>query len=80
MEYLDLDIVIYLLGLAAMWGDTRSRLSYIEKRVDAHNHFDQRVKNVETEVAVEKERIEVANHRISDLEEYHKPKGEHHDH
>ena len=76
MEYLDLDIVIYLLGLAAMWGDTKARLKYIEKRVDAHNHFDQRVKQLEKDVAVDEERIETANHRIADLEEYHK--GEHH--
>lgn len=44
---------------------TETKLEELTREVRAHNNFAQRVPVVE-------EQIKVINHRISDLEEYHK--------
>lgn len=44
---------------------TDTKLEELTREVRAHNNFAQRVPVLE-------EKIEVANHRLSDLEEYHK--------
>lgn len=43
------------------------RIEQLEKKVDKHNHFAERIPVLE-------EKIEVANHRIDDLE-HHEEKG-----
>lgn len=44
------------------------RIEQLEKKVDKHNNLIERVYNIEQHEAVMNEKIEVANHRISDLE------------
>ena len=44
------------------------RIEQLEKKVDKHNNLIERVYNIEQSEAVMNEKIEVANHRISDLE------------
>ena len=44
------------------------RIEQLEKKVDKHNNLIERVYNIEQNEAVMNEKIEVANHRISDLE------------
>lgn len=51
---------------------TNYRLSELEKKVDKHNQVIDRVYKLESREAVIEEDIKVANHRIEDLEEYHK--------
>ena len=46
---------------------TDERLAELTREVRAHNHFAERMPVVE-------EQIRVINHRIEDLENYHKPK------
>ncbi len=42
------------------------RIEQLEKKVDKHNHFAERMPVVE-------EQLKVVNHRLEDLENYHKP-------
>lgn len=42
------------------------RIEQLEKKVDKHNHFAERMPVLE-------EQIKVVNHRIDDLENFHKP-------
>lgn len=44
---------------------TSYRVEQLEKKVDKHNNFASRMPVVE-------ERIKVINHRLTDLEDYHK--------
>lgn len=51
---------------------TNYRIEQLEKRVEKHNNVIERVYNLEKHEAVVDEEIKVANHRIDDLESYHK--------
>lgn len=51
---------------------TNYRIEQLEKKVDKHNHVIERVYQLEKSEAVFKEDLKVANHRIEDLEGYHK--------
>lgn len=68
MEQLDINIVIYLLGLAAVWGSIQQRVKTLEKKMDKHNGLIEKVYKLEKDQAVICESIKVANHRIEDLE------------
>ncbi len=48
------------------------RIEQLEKKVDKHNKVIDRVYELEKRDAVVEEEIKVANHRISDLELYHR--------
>lgn len=48
------------------------RLQELEKKVEKHNQVIDRVYKLERHEAVVDEEIKVANHRIDDLECYHK--------
>ena len=48
------------------------RLDQLEKKQDLHNNAVSRLYEVEKKLEVDEERINVANHRIDDLEQYHK--------
>lgn len=48
------------------------RLQELEKKVEKHNSVIERVYELERHEAVVDEEIKVANHRIEDLESYHK--------
>ncbi|MBE6714435.1 MAG: hypothetical protein E7575_04000 [Ruminococcaceae bacterium] len=51
---------------------TNYRIEQLEKRVEMHNRVIDRVYKLEQVDAVEQEEIKVINHRLSDLEGYHK--------
>ena len=51
---------------------TNYRIEQLEKRVEAHNNLVSRMYAVEKHEEVIDEKLEVANHRIADLEGYHK--------
>jgi hypothetical protein len=52
---------------------TAYRLEQLEKKVDLHNNAVERLYLVERHNAVVDEEIKVVNHRINDLEQFHKP-------
>ena len=48
------------------------KINELSNRVEKHNKVIERVYRLEQNEAVTEERLEVANHRIHDLEQYHK--------
>ncbi len=61
-----------LLGILAANKLTNYRIAQLEKKVEKHNQVIDRVYKLEQADAVEEKEIRVLNHRIDDLEEYHK--------
>ena len=64
-----------ILGVLASARLTTYRLEQLEKRVQAHNNLIERTYKLEERTELQEEKIKVANHRIDDLESFHKPKG-----
>lgn len=52
---------------------TNYRIEQLEKKVEEHNKVVERTYKLEKEQEVEDEKIRVINHRISDLEKFHRP-------
>lgn len=48
------------------------RLEQLEEKVNKHNGVIERQYRLEERVAVDEEKLQVANHRIDDLEAFHK--------
>lgn len=48
------------------------QIKELTEKVSRHNHVIERVYKLEHEDGIEKEQIKVINHRIEDLESYHK--------
>ena len=61
-----------LIGVLTSQKLTNYRIEQLEKKVEKHNQVIERVYKLEQGEAVINEEIKVANHRIDDLEEYHK--------
>lgn len=61
-----------LLGILVSSKLTQYRLEQLEKKVDKHNNVIERMYALEERVALNEEKIKVENHRIEDLEGYHK--------
>ena len=51
---------------------TNYRIEQLEAKVEKHNKVIERVYNLEKQEAVIEKEIKVANHRIDDLETFHK--------
>lgn len=51
---------------------TNYRIEQLEKKVEKHNQVIDRVYRLERAEEVEEEKIKVINHRIDDLEQYHR--------
>lgn len=49
------------------------RIEQLEKKVEKHNNLVERTYRLEEDEKVMEEKIKVVNHRIDDLECYHKP-------
>lgn len=61
-----------MLGIIATAKLTTYRIEQLEKKVDKHNNVIERVYLLEKHEEVVDEKIKIVNHRIGDLEEYHK--------
>lgn len=62
-----------LIGVLISSKLTQYRLEQLEKKVDKHNNVVERMYNLEECVSIAEEKIRVENHRIDDLECFHKP-------
>lgn len=62
-----------LIGVIVSSKLTQYRIEQLEKKVDKHNHVVERMYALEERVTVTEEKIKVENHRINDLECFHKP-------
>lgn len=59
-------------GILAANKLTNYRIQELEKKVEKHNNVITRVYELEKHEAVVDEELKVANHRIEDLENFHK--------
>jgi len=44
------DVVVYILGLATMWGSITQQVRTLEKKVEKHNNLVERIYKMETTV------------------------------
>jgi len=56
-------------GILATSKLTNYRLEQLEKKVDKHNNLIERMFKVEENIGILDEKIKIANHRITDLED-----------
>lgn len=49
------------------------KLDQLTHKVELHNNAVERLYEVERKLGVDEEKLSVANHRIDDLEQFHKP-------
>ena len=61
-----------IIGIIASSKLTAQRLEQLEQKVNKHNNLIERTYQLERDKAVISEEIKVINHRIDDLEHYHK--------
>jgi ABC-type lipoprotein release transport system permease subunit len=61
-----------LLGVLASNKLTNYRIEQLEKKVEKHNNLVERTYKLEEAESVLEEKVRVANHRIDDLEHYHR--------
>lgn len=77
------EVIVGLLALAGTLGGSwlanrksaaliAYRLEELEAKVDKHNQVIERTFRLEAQDELREEQIKVINHRIGDLEEYHK--------
>lgn len=59
-------------GILAANKLTNYRIEQLEKKVEKHNGLIDRTYKLEEEQKVEGEKIKVINHRLDDLEDFHK--------
>lgn len=64
-----IQLVVYGVSIGVIYGTVKTRLNYIEKKLDKSNNVVERVYKLEQDQAVILEKQSVANHRIHDLEE-----------
>ena len=62
-----------VLGILVSSKLTQYRLEQLEKKVQAHNSLIERTYRLEERSELQEEKIKVVNHRIDDLEDFHKP-------
>lgn len=64
-----IQLVSTVAGIGVMYGTIKTRLNYLEKKLDKHNNVVERMYKAETDIAVLQKENKVADHRIADLEE-----------
>lgn len=57
-----------VIGIVANTKLVTYRIEQLESKVDKHNNLIERTYNIEARLDVDEEKLEVANHRIKDLE------------
>ena len=67
-----IQLVVYGVSIGTIYGIMRTRLDYIEKKLDKHNNVAERVYKLESDSKVAFEKIAVENNRIKDLEGWQK--------
>lgn len=65
-----IQLAVYGVSIGVIYGVMRTRLDYIEKKLDKHNNVAERVYKLEADSSKILEKISVENNRIKDLEEW----------
>ena len=60
-----IQLVVYGVSIGAIYGTIKTRLNYIEAKLDKHNNVVERVYKLEQDQAVIMEKQSVANHRMT---------------
>lgn len=63
-----IQLVVYGVSIGVIYGTVKTRLNYIEEKLDKHNNVVERVYKLEQDQAVIINKQKVADHRIHDLE------------
>ena len=63
-----IQLVVYGVSIGVIYGTVKTRLNYIEQKLDKHNGVVERVYKLEQDQAVLMNKQKVADHRIEDLE------------
>lgn len=63
-----IQLVVYGVSIGVIYGTVKTRLNYIEQKLDKHNNVVERVYKLEQDQAVLMNKQKVADHRIEDLE------------
>lgn len=63
-----IQLVVYGVSIGVIYGTVKTRLNYIEQKLDKHNNVAERVYKLEQDQAVIINKQKVADHRIHDLE------------
>lgn len=63
-----IQLVVYGVSIGVIYGTVKTRLNYIEEKLDKHNNVVERVYKLERDQAVIINKQRVADHRIHDLE------------
>ena len=63
-----IQLQVYGASIGTIYGTMRTRLNYLEAKLDKHNCLVERTYKLEKDIATLEEKQKVANHRISDLE------------
>lgn len=63
-----IQLVVYGVSIGVVYGTVKTRLNYIEQKLDKHNNVVERVYKLEQDQAVLMNKQKVADHRIEDLE------------
>lgn len=64
-----IQLTTMLAGVGVVYGTIKTRLNYLENKLDKHNHVVERMYAAERDIAILKKENKVADHRIADLEE-----------
>lgn len=67
-----IQLVVYGVSIGTIYGIMKTRLDYIEKKLDKHNNVAERVYRLEADAKVAFEKISTGNRRIDDLEGWQK--------
>lgn len=68
-------MIIYGVSFGVSAGIVKTKLNYIEAKLDKHNNVVERTYKLEKDLSVVQEKQKVANNRINDLEEINKKEG-----
>ena len=63
-----IQLVVYGVSIGVIYGTVKTRLNYVEEKLDKHNNVVERVYKLEQDQAVIINKQKVADHRIHDLE------------
>lgn len=63
-----IQLIVYGVSIGVIYGTVKTRLNYIEKKLDKHNNVVERTYKLEQDQAVLMNKQKVADHRIQDLE------------
>ena len=60
---------VYGASIGVIYGTMRTRLNYLEQKLDKHNCLVERMYKAEKDILIIDEKVKTLNHRVDELEE-----------